>query len=403
MIDNLNRFLLRHPRIVDTTLVTLLLACSYPAGTITFQGHDPTVPWWLGLLLSGVSCVALLSRRARPRTAAAVALGCAIAAVALGYLVTPLLLGPLMVAFYALAVRTGRRTANAFAFTGVVLLTYTALIVGPVGFPDVLELLSPAFWLLLPTSLGTTNRLHRACVQAVRARAEHAERTREEEARNRVTEERLRVARDLHDVVAHHLVLAKIQADAVARFLHTRPDEAERLVAELTGTTAAALRELKATVGLLRESDGPEAEVREAAIPGVARLPDLAASFAGAGLAVLVTEEGPSRPLTAGADLAAYRIVQEALTNVTKHGSGRRAEVRLAYAHDLLTISVTNDRSRPRPNSPGRNGGFGIIGMRERARSVEGSLHAGPRPQGGFEVVAELPLLSEAIGMPMEK
>ncbi|XUL93870.1 sensor histidine kinase [Streptomyces galilaeus] len=398
MIDNLNRSLRCHPRIVDATLAVLLLACSYPAGTIAFQGHDRTVPWWPVALLAGVSCVALLSRRTHPRTVVVVALGCATVAVALGYLVTPLLLGPVMVALFSLAVRTDRSTANAFAFTGVALLTCAALIAGPVGEPAVLELLSPAFWLLLPTSVGTANRLHHACLQAVRARAEHAEITREEEARNRVTEERLRVARDLHDVVAHHLVLAKIQADAVARFLHTRPTEAERMVAELKGTTAAALRELKATVGLLRESDGTEE--LGVATPGVARLGDLAATFAGAGLVVLVTEEGRSRPLTVGADLTAYRIVQEALTNVTKHASGRSAEVRLAYTHDRLAISVTNDGSRPHTNFPVRNGGFGVIGMQERARSAGGWLHAGPRPEGGFEVVAELPLLAGGVGVP---
>ncbi|MDT7846722.1 sensor histidine kinase [Streptomyces justiciae] len=396
MIDNLKRYLHCRRRAVDAALaVVLLCACSFPASTLTFPGHDLALPWWPGFLLSGVSCAVLLGRRTRPRTAVAVALGCATAAVGLGYLVTPLLLGPLMVAQFSLAVRTGRKTANTLAFTGVTLLTSTALIAGPAYGPLVVKLLGPAFWLLLPTSAGTVNRLHRACLEAERARAEHAERVRDEEARHRVTEERLRIARDLHDVVAHHLVLTKVQAEAVARFVRTRPDDAERLAAELTGTATSALRELKATVGLLRDANGPE-EPREAVV-SLSRLSGLAASFEGAGLSVSVTEEGQPRRLAAGAGLAAHRIVQEALTNVTKHAATRSAEVRLAYTGDRLIVTVTNDGVREHGDHPFPNGGFGLTGMRERARSAGGRLLAGPRPLGGFEVVAELPLLGDAV------
>ncbi|WP_329331311.1 sensor histidine kinase [Streptomyces sp. NBC_00663] len=399
MIDNLKRYLHCRPRRVDAALAAvLLLACACPASSLTFPGHGLALPWWPGFMLSAVPCAFLLWRRTRPRAAVAVALGCATAAVGLGYLVTPLLLGPLMAALYSLAARTGRGTANAFAFTGVALLTCTALIAGPAYEPLVVKLLGPAFWLLLPTSAGTVNRLHRACLEAERARAEHAERVRDEEARRRVTEERLRIARDLHDVVAHHLVLTKVQAEAVVRFLRTRPDDAERLAAELTGTATSALRELKATVGLLRDANGSE-EPREA-IVSLSRLSDLAASFEGAGLSVSVTEEGRPRQLAAGAGLAAYRIVQEALTNVTKHAATRSAEVRLAYTCDRLIVTVINDGVREHVDHPVPNGGFGLTGMHERARSAGGRLLAGPRPLGGFEVVAELPLLGGAVGVP---
>ncbi|MFE7839271.1 sensor histidine kinase [Streptomyces sp. NPDC057474] len=384
-------------RAIDAALATALFACSFPGSLIAWPGQGLGAPWWPGVFLAGISCVALLWRRGRPRTTVVVTLLCATAACALGYLLTVLLLAPLMVALYSLAVRTNRRTANSFTIGGIAMLVATGLVAGPDGEPLVLKLIGPTAWLLLPTSLGTVTRLRGAYLEAVQARAEHAERTRDEEAKRRVAEERMRIARDLHDVVAHHLVLANLQATAVGRFVRPQPEEAERLVAELSGTTASALRELKATVGLLR-AEGEEDEPVDAT-PGLARLPELAASFEYAGLTVTVTSEGQPRPLSAGADLTAYRIVQEALTNVTKHAVTRTAEVCLAYTSKQLRLSVSNDTddgrtgravtTRPAP-SPG--GGYGLIGMRERAHSAGGLLRVGPRPSGGFEVVAELPL-----------
>jgi signal transduction histidine kinase len=449
MIDNLQRLPSARPHAVDAGLAAALFACSLPGSLVTLPGHDRGVPWWPGVLLTGVACVALLWRRCRPRTTTAVTIVCATAVSTLGYILTVLLLGPLMVALHSLAVRTDRRTANTFACVGIVLLVGAALIAGPGDEPLVLKLLGPAAWLLLPTSLGTVTRLRGAYLEAVQARAEHAERTREEEARRRVTEERMRIARDLHDVVAHHLVLANLQAGAVARMLSARPDEAERIAGELSGTTSAALRELKSTVGLLRHrvdppsavdskvpathttdheartphapdhearthhapdhqdhthhtSDRqdrtphtPDADRPPAPTPGLAQLPDLAASFRHAGLAVTLATDGDPRPLSAGAALTAYRIVQEALTNVTKHALTGAAEVRLAYTHDRLVVTVVNagdaDDAR-RSGSPSPSGGYGLIGMRERAHSVGGHIRMGHRPQGGFEVVAELPV-----------
>lgn len=276
------------------------------------------------------------------------------------------------------------------SFGGLVLLVGTGLFSCPVGEPVGLKLVGPAAWLLLPTALGTVTRLRAACPDAVQERAEHAERTREEEARRRVAEERMRIARDLHDVVAHHLVPASIQAGAVARQLPARPGEALRLASDLSGTTAAALRELRSTVGLLRRAADADRPLEPT--PGLARLPDPAASFQNAGLAVTVTVEGEPGPLSAGADLTAYRIVQEALTNVTKHTAAHAAEVRLVYSRDRLAVTVADDGD-PVPASsapPGR--GYGVMGMRERARSVGDRCRVGPRAGGGFEVVTELPL-----------
>ncbi|WP_416973630.1 sensor histidine kinase [Streptomyces sp. 4F14] len=385
----------RRRRLLDAALSLVLFACALPGSQVAFPGRDPELPLWPGLLLAGVACAVLPCRRRAPRATTAVLFGCTTVLSALGYLLSVMLLAPLMVALHTLAVRTDRRTANTFAFTGIGVLTCAELFLGPSGEPLVLKVLSPAAWLLLPTSLGTVTRLRGAWLAAERERAEHAERTREEEARRRVTEERLRIARDLHDVVAHHLVLANLQAGAVARSMRARPEEAAATVAALTGTTASALRELKATVGLLRQSgdDGPDS----GQVPGVARLPDLAASFRDAGLAVTVDVEGEPRPLPAGADVTAYRIVQEALTNVTKHAATGSARVRLAYLPGRLDLSVVDEGGYPGSTSEGGGGGgggYGLVGMRERARAVGGRVRTGYRPRGGFEVVAELPLKS---------
>ena len=199
----------------------------------------------------------------------------------------------------------------------------------------------------------------------------------------------MRIARELHDVVAHHLALANAQAGTVAHLIRTHPVQAETILVDLTGTTSTALREMKAAVGLLRQADDQQAALDPP--PGVGQLPDLVASFASAGLTVTITTEGPAQPISTGTDLTAYRIVQEALTNVAKHAATGSADVHLTYLPDRLGITIVNDAGGT-PPAAARGPGYGLIGMRERAMSVGGSLRADRRPAGGFEVTAELPL-----------
>jgi signal transduction histidine kinase len=276
----------------------------------------------------------------------------------------------------------------AYTAVAIVLVAGAALAYGQTSESFELSVFGPSLWLLLPAALGAEAHLRLAYTDAVRARAEHAERTREEEARHRVAEERMRIARDLHDVVAHHLALANAQATTVAHLMDRDPGTARAMAGDLGGTISAALRELKATVGLLRQSDDPQAPLEPA--PGLGQLPDLAAAFRAAGHAVTVTTDGDPQPLSAGVDLTAFRIIQEALTNVAKHAPASEAHVRIDYAPRLLRLTITNDTGSPRPTAGGT--GYGLIGMRERATSLDGRLHAGPRPGGGFDVVAELPL-----------
>ncbi|MEU2865355.1 sensor histidine kinase [Streptomyces mirabilis] len=423
MIANWQRPVRSSPRAQDTTTALLLFAVSFPGSLYAATGSPATAaPWCTAALLSGVSCAALLFHRDHPRTALALTTAAAVTSAAQGRLLTVLSLGPLMVALYSFALRTEHNALRrSYVFGVAALLMTTEVIAGPADRPLDLETVGPAAWVLMPTALGSAVRLRSAYLDAVRARAEHAERTREEEARRRVAEERLRIARELHDVTAQHLALATAQAGTLAHLLRGQPDQVHKILADLATTTSAALRELKATVGLLRhegtkdakgaedtEVSGESEEFGESeesegasspTAPGLARLAGLTASFRSAGLDVTVSTAGKPQQLTPAADLTAFRIVQEALTNVTKHAAAKTARVRLSYSHDRLTLTVADDGGalRSAPPTPQVPGGFGLVGMRERAQSVGGRLRAGPGPGGGFEVRAELPLGEAAL------
>ncbi|MPY65011.1 sensor histidine kinase, partial [Streptomyces spongiae] len=380
----------RQRRLIDSVCLVVLFGFALLGAMLRTPGAEQPGDAGTAALLAGLSCVALLGHRRHPRIAVAGTTLCAAAASALGYLLNPLLLTPVMAALYAMALRTDRRTTRVHLFATAAVLVTTAVAADPVDHPLILRTIGPMAWVLLPVVAGTASRLRGKYLDAVQARAEYAERTREEEARLRVTEERMRIARDLHDVVAHHLALANAQAGTAAHLARTRPEQAEKILTDLAGTTASALCELKATVGLLRQADDPDTSLQPA--PGLARLPELTAACRAAGVEVTVTTEGEPRPLSPGVDLTAFRIVQEALTNVTKHAAAGAAHIRLRYSGDRLTVTVTDDGTGTAPADPGPDRGFGLIGMRERAQSVGGVLQAGHRREGGFEVTTELPL-----------
>ena len=230
-------------------------------------------------------------------------------------------------------------------------------------------------------------------MQAIRDRAEKAERTREEEARRRVAEERLRIARDLHDVVAHHIALVNVQAGVASHVMDKRPDQAKEALAHVRQASRSALDELRATVGLLRQSGDPEAPTEPA--PGLARLGELVGTFHHAGLHVEVARADQGTELPAAVDLAAYRIIQEALTNVRKHAGGRaKAEVSVVRVGPNIEVTVLDDGTGTEDGAPADGGGHGLLGMRERVTAVRGTLTTGPRYGGGFRVHAILPVRS---------
>ncbi|MDW4906341.1 sensor histidine kinase [Streptomyces sp. ADMS] len=393
MSTNIERFIARHPRVVDTVTVVTLFVLFLVGAEITLPGAGRREGLWPAAVIAVNACAGVLLSRSHPRTAVMVTTLCAMTASALGYLLTVLMLAPAMVAVYWLAVLTDRRTTRFYCVGMIVTLVATATILDPVDHPLVLKTVAPIAYVLVPVATGSARRMRHAYLDAVHTRAEHAERTRDEEARHRVTEERIRIARELHDVVAHHLALANAQATTAAHLARSNPEQTRRMLNDLTGTTSSALRELKATVGLLRHADDVDAPLEPA--PGLSRLPELVDTVRSAGVGVALTTVGKERPLSPGVELTAFRIVQEALTNITKHAVGATACVRLAYSADRLTITVTNNATATVPAGPAvpvPARGFGLIGMRERARSVGGRLEAGHRPEGGYEVSTALPL-----------
>ncbi|MCL8010943.1 sensor histidine kinase [Streptomyces sp. AS02] len=396
--DRLEGFAARHPFVIDLVVVAALMGSATLGSLLTLPGAEPPDQDRTSAVLLGVSCLALLKHRTHPRVALVVTAVCTVAVVAVGYLVTPLLLAPIMAALFWLSNHTDRKTTRAYGIPTVVALMLAAAFSDSMDHISLLlRTIGPFFWLMLPLAAGKMTQLRRAYLSSMRARAEHAERTREEEARLRVTEERMRIARELHDVVAHHLALANAQAGTAAHLALSSPEQTRKILTDLTGTTSSALRELKATLGLLRQNGDPDSAPLEPS-PGLARLPELVSACASAGVTVTVTTEGEPRPLSPGVDLTAFRIVQEALTNVTKHATAEAAHVRLAYSGTRLLITVTNDGPGAAPGGTGAGHpqGFGVMGMRERAHSIGGELNAGPRPEGGFEVATTLPLQPHA-------
>jgi signal transduction histidine kinase len=254
-------------------------------------------------------------------------------------------------------------------------------------------------WTAVAAATGQAVRAMRAHQAMLEERARRAEEGREHEARRRVQQERLRIARELHDAVGHQVALISVQAGAMGYLLDTDPAKAKESLAHIQRASEAALEELRLTVGLLRQP-GDHEPVEPAG--GLARLDELIASFAATRLQVTCDVTGQVRQLPEAVDLTAYRLIQESLTNTAKHAAGTSASIRLAFRPGALALAVEDDgpptagsgaglAAGPEAGSGIGEEGHGIIGMRERAAALGGWLTAGPRAGGGFQVLAELP------------
>jgi signal transduction histidine kinase len=259
------------------------------------------------------------------------------------------------------------------------------------------ELLRISGWLLAVIFTGIDVRYYRQYVRSIVERAERAERTREEEARRRVAEERLRIARDLHDLLAHSITLIGVQTSVAAHVLAADPERLDRetvakALDDIADTCRNARGELRTTLEVLREQG--VADQARGPLPGLDGVPDLVAAARLAGARVQTDVRARQSPPAVGA--AAYRIVQEALTNAVRHAGPEPAvRVELYEADGALHVSVTDDGTGPAPGAGPC--GFGLVGMRERARTVGGTLDAGPRAEGGFAVAAVLPLTTATL------
>jgi signal transduction histidine kinase len=238
--------------------------------------------------------------------------------------------------------------------------------------------------------IGDATRNQRAYIVEVEMRAAEAERTREEEAARRVDEERLRIARELHDVTAHSLSIVAVQSGVALHVLQTDPEAARAALTAIRATSRDSLQELRGMLGILRNSGDATGEAPLAPSPGLARLDDVVRPLRDAGLDVHVAGEPFDVALPAIVDSSAYRIVQEALTNVLRHADSKTVHVSIERRDESLCIEIVDDGA---VSGAGRAAeGHGIAGMRERALALGGTFSAGPRAEGGWRVAAELPI-----------
>jgi signal transduction histidine kinase len=236
--------------------------------------------------------------------------------------------------------------------------------------------------------LGEAVRNRRAWAEEVRRRLLRAEEDQEREAERRVQQERLRIAREMHDVLAHTIAAINVQAGVGADVIDDSPAKARASLRDIRRQSRDAMAELRATVGVLREG---ATDVPLAPAPGLAELDGLVETAARAGLRVDVSIAGTARPLPGAVDLAAYRIVQEALTNVVRHAHASTARVSVGYDPAAVVLEVQDNGSGDANGATAAHDGHGLIGMRERAAAVGGTLQAGAAPGGGFRVHARLP------------
>ncbi|MFN2536882.1 MAG: sensor histidine kinase, partial [Mycobacteriales bacterium] len=346
-------------------LRVLLLAAFQVVGTVgAAHAQHESFPWWAGALLVA-GPLSLLALRRAPWFALGVSLGAAITWFALGYPG-----GPVPAAFVVAVLVTtlhGHRRQAWVAVGAGGLTLWSAWLLGAHTFGPAL---GGTAWLIVLVTVAEVARTRREAAAEAR--------------RNRASEERLAVARELHDVLAHSVSLISVHAGVALHLLDTDPAQARTSLETIREASRDTLTELRATVGALR-APAEAAPLRPTA--GLSSLGALTSRVAGAGLDVRTRTEGTVRPLPAAVDLAAYRIVQEALTNVTRHAAAQHAEVVVSYGHDDVTIGVTDDGRGGGPMTEGN----GLTGMRERAAALGGSLVAGPRAEGGFSVTAVLP------------
>ncbi|MGI5339294.1 DUF7134 domain-containing protein [Streptomyces sp. CA-181903] len=396
-MHRLYEFLRRHPTGVDSFWAVLLLGLC--ALTLTENTTESPAQRAGAVGVSLLMCTVLALRRRMPEKMLflAIVVGLAQLAFDVGVNIYDV---PMLVIVYTVA-SGPRRWASRVALAGGVL----APVLYSWRWPDrssdsvthaLLGLAFAAFPFLLSWVLGDRMRTRRAYWDQLEERAARLEKEREQQAKMAVTAERARIARELHDVVAHNVSVMVVQADGAAYVLDSSPEQAKQALETISGTGRQALAEMRRLLGVLRTEDGSAPAGEYVPQPDVEQIEELVEQVRGAGLPVDYRVEGSARPLPSGVELTAYRIVQEALTNTRKHGGpDAGASVRLTYFDDGLGLLVEDDGRGAQHElyeSGGADGmGHGLIGMRERVGMVGGTLDAGPRPGGGFRISVLLP------------
>jgi signal transduction histidine kinase len=362
--------------------IAIGLAVLLVVGTIfASHGQSDRRPFDVGtVILLVVAAGALAWRHRWPVAVLATVFGATLVYYALGYANGPIWLA-LIVAYVTAVVLGHTRAAIIVAVAGFLIFPWLDHVLRSKPAPPIVSLVALAAWLivLLGVAVGVRTRRERIAETA---------RIREEQALRRASEERLRIARELHDALGHHLSLINVQSGVALHINEGLPDPVRESLTAIKGASKEALTELRSVLEILRQ-DGERAP-RAPALT-LSRLGDLVSQAKSAGLEVRTETAGEARPLPFGVEAAAFRIIQEALTNVTRHAAGATASVRVSYEDRELVVRIDDDGGDHAPID-GAGTGKGILGMRERAVALGGSLQAGPRPGGGFRVEARLPL-----------
>ena len=386
-----------HPLALDQALALFILAINLfvPGG-----GHvgerielNGTI-----VVLAVVGAAALAFRRSAPLVVLGVT-----TAVAITYAITEQGKSPIVLfmacAMYTVVVRKDRRTSSiAVCVTAAATLISSAVFIGG----NLLDNLGMTFAVLFAAAVGGAVRYRREYLTELEERAVRAEQSRDEEAQRRVMEERLRIAHELHDVIAHHIALMNVQAGVAAHVLRTQPDDAERALALVRSGGRTVLRELTVLLGVLRRQG---TALPTAPAPSLLELDSMIESFVAAGVKVDWELPDSIGPIPDVIELTAYRVTQESLTNVLKHAPGAAVRVHLTRHPGSLAVDVTNTspstpalRLPGSPESTPSTTGHGLLGMRERVSAVGGELRTGPEVDGGFGVHAVLPLETGVVG-----
>ncbi|MEU5524023.1 sensor histidine kinase [Streptomyces sp. NPDC047860] len=396
-MQRLYDFLRRHPTWVDGFWAVVLFGISLLGGAATEEARGTDLPALTVPVMLLLSLVVALRRRMPERM---LVLAVVVGAGQLLADVAPLPADfALLVIVYTVAA-VGARWASRFALAAALCAAPLAQLRWPNPDASAAENIAVMIFQTVPFALawvlGDSIRTRRAYFAQLEERAARLEKERAAQAKVAVAAERARIARELHDVVAHNVSVMVVQADGAAYVLDAAPDQAKKALETISSTGRQALAEMRRLLGVLRT--GEHQEVGEyVPQPDVRQIEDLVEQCRDSGLPVDFKVEGTPRPLPSGVELTAYRIVQEALTNTRKHGGPNAgASVRLVYFDDGLGLLVEDD-GKGAPHELYEEGGFdgqghGLIGMRERVGMVGGTLDAGPRPGGGFRISVLLPL-----------
>jgi signal transduction histidine kinase len=347
---------------------------------------------WFHTVLIVLMSAPLALRRVYPATVFGIVLAAWVVDRALDYPESLATFG-VLVAFYTIGTELARR--RSFIIGGgsaIFVLLWTALGAVTLESVNALAIATTTISTVTPLLIGREMRTRRERAEELRRQVADAERQREESARRAVEEERARIARELHDVVAHQMTVMTIQAEGARRIANGADPRIREALDTIKATGHSALAEMRRVVGLLREAGDDSPEL--APLPRLTDLSSLVDQVRSAGVPVELTVEGDARPLAEGVELSAYRIVQESLTNAVQHGGpGVSASVAVRYGDDRLDVMVADD-GRGAAAAPSNGGGNGLVGMKERVAVLGGSFEAGAKPGGGYCVHASIPYQS---------